>query len=300
MLKKLNTNTKSERMILIWNCVKELGRSTPEVIAKDLAKRLNIDADDKNFKRNIYRDLKGFVNSGILDVEYFTPAGEKIQPGDEDTHPNLRIEYFVPGAISGFPGSGLLAKNGIHFFKQKSNVIDWYASELQNGVADQKFVLLARSLAGRVCGLFADRDQLPIKITFGRFPDDSNAMSAILANIEQQYGLRSSACFTTDSSMSRAGKENRLAHGLIETEKSGDTLKISDLNSSRGTEWAAAPADVLNRVLSLASNDTTLANNENPFSDNGLSWQNVNGTVTGVPMPAFIKFGDFVVLTALT
>lgn len=91
--------TKAERMILVLESLKAMGRGTAEEVLKKVARQAHLDSQDKNLKRNIYRDLKDLANRGEIELDYFTPAGEKIEPGDEEEHKNLRAEYYLSSHV---------------------------------------------------------------------------------------------------------------------------------------------------------------------------------------------------------
>ncbi|MCB0367261.1 MAG: hypothetical protein H6624_01495 [Bdellovibrionaceae bacterium] len=280
-------------MLLVWEAVKSQGRATPEEIFKSVARQMDIPFDDKNFRRNIYRDLRTFSDSGRLGVEYFTPDGAPIPPDEESSYANVRVEYFIQEAQESVPGHGILEERGGCFVPSGQRKIKWKIqlfdqAELEGQV---NFVFEARDHL--FLTLQVPVDELPVKILVARDPGSENKRPPQEV-LNETLGLRYGVLYLNHRTLSRPEGTAKVGHALIEITKTGNSARITDLGSKSGTYWAPSTAEFLHELKGHGAQDATLNPNSSLMGQN-IAWIKLKAGETQ-SLPVFILMGGFPML----
>ncbi|MCC7406071.1 MAG: hypothetical protein IT288_16885 [Bdellovibrionales bacterium] len=262
--------SKAGRMLLVWDAVKSLGRASPDDVLKAVARQMDLPSDDKNLRRNIYRDLKSFSDSGQLGVEYFTPDGAPITPDEEGSFANVRVEYFIQEAQARVPGHGLLEERGGLFVPSTQRDIGWRIQVLQQD-----------NLSGFVSFIFETRDhsflnlqvplaELPVKVLIARDPGAESKRTPFDV-LNEILGLRYGVLYLNNRTLSRPEGSGKVGHALVEITRDGKAARITDLGSKSGTFWAPSTPRYVQEINKLGHSDATLSPNASLFGQN-ISW----------------------------
>lgn len=282
--------SKAGRMLLVWEAVKSLGRAAPDDVLRSVARQMDIPVDDKNFRRNIYRDLKGFSETGQLQVEYFTPDGTLIPPDEESNFANLRVEYFVPEAQEQVQGHGLLKERGGYFAPSLQRRIKWRIQFLEGAGFDGHISFAFETNDHLFLTLQVPIDELPVKLLIARNPGslDKHPPTKVLDEI---LGLRYGVLYLNNRTLSRPDTGTKVGHALIEVGREGDSVRITDLGSKSGTYWAPSSKGFLEELKSHSTQDATL-NPGSSLSSQNIAWIKLQPGEK-YPLPVFVRLGGF-------
>ncbi|MCB0383863.1 MAG: hypothetical protein KDD43_00615 [Bdellovibrionales bacterium] len=282
--------SKAGRMLLVWEAVKMLGRATPDDVFKSVARQMDIPFDDKNFRRNIYRDLRTFSDSGQLGVEYFTPDGAPISPDEEASFANVRVEYFIQEAQESVTGHGLLEERGGSFIPSGQRKIKWRIQLFEQSSLDGHISFIFEGRDHLFLTLQVPIDELPIKILVARDPgaEDKRPPREVLDEI---LGLRYGVLYLNNRTLSRPEGTGKVGHALIEVTKTGKTVRITDLGSKSGTHWAPSTTEFIEELKNHGAQDATLNPNSSLMGQN-IAWIKLKAGETQ-DLPVFILMGGF-------
>ncbi len=293
MPKQVGNVTKASRMLQVYEVLKRKGRCTADDIATGVALALDIDSGDKNFRRTIYRDLKEFTIDNTIQVEYFTPDGIKIEPGEEDNYKNIRAEYFLMGSESLIMGGGLVQNIGGLFYPARLGAVNWQIRNVNKGFIANMFHLTFATVQHPLLALCIPKDEIPAKVIFGR-PSQADTYRPTEQYLESQYGRRAALFYYPERTLSRPKEGGPDGHGIVEWIDE-DHVHMKDLGSSTGCYWAPANPDDESQFLATWDNhtaDSTVELARHPLRIK-RDWQPIDETGIQLKTPVYGRFGDF-------
>ena len=287
--------SKAGRMLLVWEAVQALGRATPDGVFRAVAKKMNISPDDKNLRRNIYRDLKSFSNSGKLYVEYFTPDGVLIPPDEESDHGSVRLEFFIPDAQGDIPGHQLLMDRGGLFTPSKQRKIKWSIQFLEQAKLEKHITIIFETPDHHFLTLQFPRDELPVKLLIARNPG-STAKHPPPQVLDEILGLRYGVLFLKNRTLSRPETGSKVGHALIEISDDGKYLRITDLGSKSGTQWSPTTLEFLEELNTMHRIDATLQPDAG-LAGQKITWNDLDHEEE-YSLPVMVRMGGFPIIVA--
>jgi len=289
--------SKTQRMLLVLRVVKSLGRASPEDVLRRIANTLDTDDQDENLKRKIYRDLKGFSETGELGVCFYTPDGRPIESGEEDDVRNKRVEYFIKDRHAAVPGAGLLEKCGVSFLPQRRPIIHWVIREASSGNSNNHLNFVFLGSDRMIYFLSSPVEELPVKLIIARKPGFREYFPSS-NEIERNLGLRASLVLFPDNSISRPVSAKKLGHAIIETQKDISTIRVRDLGSTGGSYWCLpSHKKMMAKVIRQARKNMTIEIGEHLFEVSS-HWEKVNFSDL-LKTPVYLKFGGFTIFVSL-
>jgi hypothetical protein len=226
--------SKSQRQLLLFESLKAKKRARPEDLLKTLVDHHDM-IETPALKRAVLRDLKEFMDSHQVGVDYFTPSGSLIPPGEEEQHRNYRVEYYLLGE----PGSDVA---GIHmweaiggsFLCRSSLATSFCWTQNFEQIPKKNIYLGIQHLSGFLF-LYFSREDLPIELIFARAQSKAllgSQRTQTLAGI----GRRSAVIGLPDHFTSRY--QQKQGHGSLNFDRQGESLVLMDHNSTHGTGYS--------------------------------------------------------------
>ncbi len=262
-----------------------LKRGRPADVIRMVAPLLDQDASDPAFKRAVHRDLKSLMHSNQIGVDYYTPAGELIPPGEEEGHQNVRVEYYLlthmDQEITGYQrfselGGDMIAKPVLN------SVIKF--NEHLNEVPVNTYRISLEMRTGFFIHMWMAKEDRPVKLIIARTSKEMSQKSAremVLGKLD----ARSLVLLLPNKAVSRLKVEDMTGHCEIDFTKKEEEVLLNDHNSHNGT-FKAYGDDVKKTFMNFYINDQTMDGNYQ-----NLLWGEINDPIT-LDVPSLIKAGN--------
>ncbi len=268
-------DTKIEtRIRYILEVIGRHDRISVEEIVNKVARRMDVDLPDKNFRRNIERDIQNLENESLprIGTAYLQPDGSEISYEDRKLYKNIRKECFLSDSKGHVYGAGLLKEHLILFYPQQGSVPQWSVSDFTKSIKNKRLLFIFNTHKSYIA-LHVSVEDLPFKLIIARKVEDK-LIPGILDQV-RKYHPKASLLLLPDSAVSRAIPGQRLGHAMFEfdsrpiqghqlgpsvteLEWKRNRITIRDFGSTNGTYYQATE---------LRENLEKLEQNKNDGSD---------------------------------
>ncbi|MEM7646761.1 MAG: hypothetical protein AAF203_07630 [Pseudomonadota bacterium] len=275
---------KNQRRIEVFRAVTHLRRARPADVIRTVAPILGEDESDVSFRRAIHRDLKALLDSYQLGVDYFTPQGDPIPPGEEMNHSNFRVEYFIPShSQQDIQGSQrFIEKGGVLLFPPSLSTTLHFCGTREE-IPKNTFFISVHFAFGSQVFLWFFKDDRPLTLLFARMSSEIEETSHRIEFIKKMP-KRMIVLLLPHQSISRLKKEGPRGHASFLFDKEEGVVTIEDHNSSKGTSFSESLFH--SQMLGLGQSGQTM---ENPAKS--VDWQQVDRQQK-LSIPFSIKLGD--------
>lgn len=277
--------TKNKRQIEVFLSLMKFQRARPHDITQKVARVLGADENDPAFKRAIHRDLRSLLENHQVAVDYFTPSGDPIPPGEEDTHSNLRVEYYIlQQAIHQVRGGSLFSDIGGDIVCPKYLYDVIHFEENPSQIPKNSYQISLEVRRGQFIHLWFSKEDRPLKVYFCRKTVSANEekeKQEILEILEN----RSIIVYVPDRSVSRFKNDTIQAHAQISFLREEERVKIVDQGSSKGTYISSEEFKTLD-FEKTDSNDLTVE-----AQTPQVSWSQIEKIES--TLPSNLKLGQF-------
>ena len=284
--------SKNQRRIEVFQAIQKLKRARPADIIKMVAPKLGADIDNQAFKRAIHRDLKTMLDAYQLGVDYYTPAGELIEPGDEANHANLRVEYFIPSYTeANVDGVQRLIDRGGELFAAPSLEPCLHFCEKIDDIPANSYSLSLSFLTASDLHLWLPKEDRPLKFLFARLPkklEQSIDKMKVLSSLPKRTAL----ILLPHKNISRLKESGDKGHCLLEFETDENKISIYDHESTIGTQWTSLSVEDF--MSPEQTNDRTMESSMTVYQ-----WEKVEQK-TGLNLPGAIKISDLLITVNAT
>ena len=261
-------------------------RARPQDIFEEMAPKAGTSSDNLAFQRALHRDLKSLQESYVIGVDYFTASGEKIPPGEEDSHTNFRLEYFVLDQLNegGESEKFYLKLGGDAIIPPLLNGVLNFEKDFAK-IPKGADVFSVELLPGSFFHVWWNVLDRPLTLHIGR---KSTATSDVAYKKEvlEAMSQRSLVLLFLNPSVSRFKPETASGHcELVFTREAGQ-LEVTDRGSTFGTFLGEFRAEDLSEAF---TRDTDQTHADSPFHN--VDWEQLERPHL-VEGPRVVKVGD--------
>lgn len=226
---------KNNRQIEVYRAMTMLKRGRPADVIRMVAPLLEQDENDAAFKRAVHRDLKSLMHSNQIGVDYYTPAGDLIPPGEEDQHQNVRVEYFLLShmdqEVTGYQrfhelGGDMISHSVINSALRFSEDFD--------KVPVNSYRISIEMRTGFFIQLWFPREDRPIKLIFARASQEMSQKS-VKEEVFNKIDKRTAVILLPNKSVSRLKSDEISGHCELQFTKEENQIILTDHKSHNGT-----------------------------------------------------------------
>lgn len=249
-------DTKIEtRIRYILDVIGRHERVSVEEIIRKVAHSMDVDLPNKNFRRNIERDIKNLEDERDprIGTVYLQPDGTEIPYEDRRQYKNIRKECFLTNSKGHVYGSGLLKDHLLLFYPQKGSVPKWFVSDFKKPIPNKRVLFIFNTFKSYIA-LHVSAEEMPFKLIVGR-KIDQKLIPSILEEIRKTHP-KASLLLLPDSAISRPIQGKRYGHvmfefdsrpiqghqlgsSVVELKWKRNQISIQDLGSTHGTYYQA-------------------------------------------------------------
>lgn len=240
---------KSLRYLEVYQSIKALKEASLDEILVRVAQSLGGETPNQSLRRAVRRDLNALVENHLVDIQYFTPSGDPIDPDDEENFKNKRARYgLVESKKPIHRGQAVLFRNGIQVVSRESvrgciNFTDRYID-----VPCGSFVVAFDGLGGSFIYLWVVFDDLPLNVEFARKTHSNITLSEQISIQDNLIG-RSLLVLVQNLSVSRY--KMRTFQASVRLEVDSDGKSCTWIVNEPGPSFKHSVVDHWDRVLQL-------------------------------------------------
>lgn len=202
--------SKIERMILVKDTVDRLQRATLDDVLASFCAKTGLSQNTKNLKQYIRRDLESLcVDANYLDKDYFLPNKDKLEPGEEKDHKNVRVEYFIIKESCEILGAGILEQANGKIITPGRDYIEWKLTNLSNSFDSEALSFSMKLSQAGFISISIKKDELPFKLIIGK---NSSKKSPTLQEISATFGHRTSMLLLNEGGLEESISNSKFGH----------------------------------------------------------------------------------------
>ena len=218
--------------------MQKVKRARPHDIIQLVARNVGADENDAAFKRAIHRDLKSLLETHEVGVDYFTPAGDPIPPGEEDKHANIRVEYrLLQQADTQIRGSQFFTDAGGSILASTEVKESIHFESNPKKIPKGSYHIAVEMGFGSFIHIWFNEDERPLKVVFARLSTQQN-YNEIHKKFEAEKPKRTLILIVGNKSVSRLDEENWEGHGYLDFTRDLGKVALHDTGSSKGVRIA--------------------------------------------------------------
>lgn len=296
--------TKVERMILVKDTIDRLQRASLEDILSSFCAKTGLSQKTKNLRQYVRRDLESLcTDARYLSKDYFLPNADKIEPGNEKDHKNVRVEYYIIKDSTDIIGGGLLEEANGKIISPNRNIIEWKLNNLSESFENDCLAFSMHLSQSGYISLTIKKEELPFNLILGK---TTNRNTPDLQELRASFGQRSTLLLINEAGLEESVKNSKFGHCLITFGQTTQSFHLSDLSSRNGTFYfnpdnneqqlnGQSSDHLMNEILYMASKDieeVVILKPEPLTLDR--SWQKVSNNPVKIISPSLVRCGRFV------
>lgn len=300
MPRQVGDLTKFERISMLMEIMKELGRANPGQIYEKLLRTVGAEANAENLKRMVYRDLKELATSGKVNIEYIAPDGRRLtEEPEEGELKNFRVEYFVEDQKDKTLGYELLQSHGGTLCARGASQVHWRISDTLLKAKSSDRGLAFEASLGEFLILSAPAEELPFKVLIARQQEDRDLEPSVISRLQKEFGGRTSVLFLKERHLSRLSVDQqddaKWGHVLISFQGDG-SICAQDLGSTTGTFWTPMTTEskrfIERRTVANRAVATFIPSEASLFQE--MNWKEIKGE-TRLESPVVLRAGKVLI-----